>query len=72
MKLAARISLIKPSPTLTIQAKANALKAAGRDIIGFGAGEPDFDGRRRDHRSDDEVSESKHLQSHIDCPKSGS
>ncbi|MEW6334703.1 MAG: pyridoxal phosphate-dependent aminotransferase [Thermodesulfobacteriota bacterium] len=43
MKLAARVSLIKPSPTLTIQAKANALKAAGRDIIGFGAGEPDFD-----------------------------
>ena len=43
MKIAARISLIKPSPTLTIQAKANVLKAAGRDIIGFGAGEPDFD-----------------------------
>ena len=43
MKISARISLIKPSPTLTIQAKANALKAAGRDIIGFGAGEPDFD-----------------------------
>jgi aspartate aminotransferase len=43
MKFAARISLIKPSPTLTIQAKANALKAAGRDIISFGAGEPDFD-----------------------------
>jgi aspartate aminotransferase len=43
MKLASRIALIKPSPTLTIQAKANALKAAGMDIIGFGAGEPDFD-----------------------------
>lgn len=43
MKLASRVALIKPSPTLTIQAKANALKAAGRDIIGFGAGEPDFD-----------------------------
>jgi aspartate aminotransferase len=43
MKIASRIGLIKPSPTLTIQAKANALKAAGRDIIGFGAGEPDFD-----------------------------
>jgi aspartate aminotransferase len=43
MKLAARVSLIKPSPTLTIQAKANALKASGRDIVGFGAGEPDFD-----------------------------
>ncbi|MHB9097103.1 MAG: pyridoxal phosphate-dependent aminotransferase [Syntrophales bacterium] len=43
MKLAKRVSLIKPSPTLTIQAKANALKASGRDIVGFGAGEPDFD-----------------------------
>jgi len=42
-KLAKRIGLIKPSPTLAIQAKANALKAAGRDIISFGAGEPDFD-----------------------------
>jgi aspartate aminotransferase len=43
MKFAKRITLIKPSPTLAIQAKANALKAAGRDIISFGAGEPDFD-----------------------------
>lgn len=43
MKLASRLDLIKPSATLLITAKANALKAAGRDIIGFGAGEPDFD-----------------------------
>jgi aspartate aminotransferase len=43
MKFAARMSLIKPSPTLAIQAKANALKAAGRDVVSFGAGEPDFD-----------------------------
>ena len=43
MKLSSRISAIKPSPTLAITAKANALKAEGRDIIGFGAGEPDFD-----------------------------
>jgi len=43
MLLASRISLIKPSPTLAITAKANALKAEGRDVIGFGAGEPDFD-----------------------------
>ena len=43
MKLSYRISTIKPSPTLAITAKANALKAEGRDIIGFGAGEPDFD-----------------------------
>ena len=43
VKLAARIHTIKPSPTLAITAKANALKAEGRDVIGFGAGEPDFD-----------------------------
>jgi len=34
---------IKPSPTLAVTAKARALKAAGRDVIGLGAGEPDFD-----------------------------
>jgi len=43
MKLATRVNRIKPSPTLAITAKANALRAQGRDIIGFGAGEPDFD-----------------------------
>src|SRR3990172_6980777 len=43
MKLASRISLIKPSPTLAISAKANAMRAQGIDIISFGAGEPDFD-----------------------------
>jgi len=43
MKLTERINTIKPSPTLAITMKANALRAEGRDIIGFGAGEPDFD-----------------------------
>ena len=43
MKLAERVKRIQPSATLAITAKANALRAAGRDIIGFGAGEPDFD-----------------------------
>ncbi len=43
MKLASRISTIKPSPTLAITAKANAMTAAGRHVISFGAGEPDFD-----------------------------
>jgi aspartate aminotransferase len=43
INLAQRISKIKPSPTLEITRKANALKAAGRDIVNFGAGEPDFD-----------------------------
>ncbi len=34
---------IRPSPTLTVTAKAAELRAAGRDVIGLGAGEPDFD-----------------------------
>ncbi len=43
MKLAERIQRVKPSPTLAIDTKAKALKAEGIDVIGFGAGEPDFD-----------------------------
>ncbi|MBN2538689.1 MAG: pyridoxal phosphate-dependent aminotransferase [Deltaproteobacteria bacterium] len=43
MKFAKRVERIKPSPTLAITAKANALRMEGRDIISFGAGEPDFD-----------------------------
>ena len=43
MKLADRVNKIQPSPTLSIDAKAKALKAQGIDIVGFGAGEPDFD-----------------------------
>lgn len=43
MKLAKRTTLISPSPTLAITAKAKQLKSEGIDIIGFGAGEPDFD-----------------------------
>ncbi|HVA35397.1 MAG TPA: pyridoxal phosphate-dependent aminotransferase [Stellaceae bacterium] len=41
--LAARLTRIKPSPTIAVTDKARRLKAAGRDIIGLGAGEPDFD-----------------------------
>jgi aspartate aminotransferase len=43
MKLADRLSRVAPSPTLAISAKAKALQKEGRDVIGFGAGEPDFD-----------------------------
>ena len=43
MKLSRRLSLIEPSPTLAVSAKAAALKAKGLDVISFGAGEPDFD-----------------------------
>lgn len=41
--LARRVSHIKPAPTLALTSKVNQLKAQGIDIIGFGAGEPDFD-----------------------------
>ncbi|MEM7181778.1 MAG: pyridoxal phosphate-dependent aminotransferase [Spirochaetota bacterium] len=40
---AKRLDVIQPSPTLAITAKAAALRAEGKDVIGFGAGEPDFD-----------------------------
>jgi aspartate aminotransferase len=41
--LAQRLSRIKPSPTVAANTKANELRRAGRDVIGLGAGEPDFD-----------------------------
>lgn len=41
--IADRLSTIKPSPTIAVTSKAKELKAAGRDVIGLGAGEPDFD-----------------------------
>jgi aspartate aminotransferase len=37
------VAKVKPSETLAITAKVNVLRAQGRDVIGFGAGEPDFD-----------------------------
>ncbi len=41
--LSARVQRIKPSPTLAVTALAAQLRAEGRDVIGLGAGEPDFD-----------------------------
>ncbi len=41
--IANRLSRIKPSPTIAVTTKAKELKAAGKDVIGLGAGEPDFD-----------------------------
>jgi aspartate aminotransferase len=43
LRLSDRVLSIKPSPTLAVTNKAAELKAAGKDIIGLGAGEPDFD-----------------------------
>ncbi len=41
--LSATLNRVKPSPTIAVTNKAQELKAAGHDIIGLGAGEPDFD-----------------------------
>ena len=41
--LSNRVLSIKPSPTLAVTARAAAMRAAGKDIVGLGAGEPDFD-----------------------------
>src|SRR5579864_602511 len=41
--LAESLGRIQPSPTIAVTSKARELKAAGRDVIGLGAGEPDFD-----------------------------
>jgi len=43
INLSNRVKAVKPSPTLAITARAAAMRAAGKDIIGLGAGEPDFD-----------------------------
>ena len=43
LELSQRVQIIKPSPTLAVTARAAKLKAEGKDIIGLGAGEPDFD-----------------------------
>ena len=42
-RLSERVNRVKPSPTMAVTAKAAELKRAGRDVIGLGAGEPDFD-----------------------------
>jgi aspartate aminotransferase len=43
LSLSKRVQKVKPSPTLAVTARAAQLKAEGKDIIGLGAGEPDFD-----------------------------
>lgn len=43
IQLSNRVNLIQPSPTLAVTQRAQELRAQGKDIIGLGAGEPDFD-----------------------------
>ncbi|MDH3380709.1 MAG: pyridoxal phosphate-dependent aminotransferase, partial [Gammaproteobacteria bacterium] len=42
-RLARRLAAVKPSPTIAVSNRARELRAAGHDVIGLGAGEPDFD-----------------------------
>ena len=43
IQLSERVNRVKPSPTLAVTTRARELRAAGKDVIGLGAGEPDFD-----------------------------
>jgi aspartate aminotransferase len=43
MKISKRAAAITPSATLAVSAKSKQMKAQGLDVVGFGAGEPDFD-----------------------------
>lgn len=43
IKISSKLSQVKPSPTMAVTALAAELRAQGRDVIGLGAGEPDFD-----------------------------
>ncbi len=58
LQISRRAAQIAPSATLAIDARAKALKAEGKDVVGFGAGEPDFDTpayiREAAHRAIDE------------------
>ena len=46
LSLSKKAMAVKPSSTLAITAKAKELKASGIDVVGFGAGEPDFNTQR--------------------------
>ena len=59
LQISRRAAQIAPSATLAIDTRAKALKAEGKDVVGFGAGEPDFDTpeyvRAAAHRAIDEA-----------------
>ncbi|RRC95665.1 pyridoxal phosphate-dependent aminotransferase [Schaalia canis] len=68
-RVSARFAAITPSATLAVDAKAKALKAAGRPVIGFGAGEPDF--ATPDHIVEAAVAAAKDPAMHRYTPASG-
>src|SRR5688500_12521269 len=68
-RISARIGAIEESATLAVDAKAKALKAAGEDVIGFGAGEPDFP--TPDHIVEAAIAACRDPKSHKYTPAAG-
>src|SRR4051812_28565764 len=68
-RISTRIAAIEESATLAVDAKAKALKAAGEDVIGFGAGEPDFP--TPDHIVEAAVAACRDPQNHKYTPAGG-
>ncbi len=62
VKIAERVGQLSPSPTMAVDSKAKALVAAGRDIVNFGAGEPDFDTPENIRRAAVEAMEHGHTR----------
>jgi aspartate/methionine/tyrosine aminotransferase len=68
-RISARIAAIEPSATLAVDAKAKALKAEGKPVIGFGAGEPDFP--TADYIVDAAIQAAKNPANHRYTPAAG-
>ena len=68
-RISSRIAAIAESQTLAVDAKAKALKAAGEDVVGFGAGEPDFP--TPDHIVEAAVAAARDAKNHRYTPAGG-
>lgn len=68
-RVSARLGALQPSATLAVDAKAKALKAAGKPVIGFGAGEPNFPTPQ--HVVDAAVAAAQDPKNHKYTPASG-
>ena len=70
LRVSSSIGSLSPSPTLAVTARAKELKAQGVDVIGFGAGEPDFD--TPDHIKDAAIAAIREGYTKYVVPASGS
>ncbi|MFZ8877330.1 MAG: aminotransferase class I/II-fold pyridoxal phosphate-dependent enzyme, partial [Ilumatobacteraceae bacterium] len=68
-RTSARLAAIAPSATLAVDAKAKALKASGENVIGFGAGEPDF--ATPDHIVEAAIAACSEVRNHRYTPAGG-